>query len=61
MLKTSRQWHQELCPQTQILDPDGWDRQDFEFSFNQEQITKEEFWARLSDSTVISKNDHLHN
>lgn len=57
--KTSKEWHSLLCPHTEILDPDGWDRRDFHQSFNVERITKEEFWARLCDSTVISKVDNI--
>jgi|688.fasta_scaffold761113_3 hypothetical protein len=34
-----------------ILDPDGWDRTNFDYSFNKELITKEEFEKRLSEST----------
>lgn len=35
-----------------ILDPDGWDRKNFEESWN-EFITEEEFQKRLSYSTTI--------
>lgn len=37
-----------------IMDPDGWDRQNFEESWN-EEITKEEFDKRLLQSTVIMR------
>lgn len=45
-----------------ILDPDGWDRVNFDYSFNQELITKEEFEKRLSYSTVqrqFKKNERF--
>lgn len=35
-----------------VLDPDGWDRSDFERSWA-EQITREEFEARLTESTCL--------
>lgn len=35
-----------------VLDPDGWDRGNFEESWN-EFITEEEFQKRLSHSTTI--------
>jgi hypothetical protein len=38
-----------------IMDPDGWDRSNFEVSWN-EKITKEEFSQRLLVSTLIMKN-----
>lgn len=52
--KTSKEWY-ELVPREfklTILDPDGWDRMNFDYSFNNELITKEEFKIRLSSSTV---------
>ena len=38
-----------------ILDPDGWDRQNFHFSFYEENITKEEYDNRLMESTCMHK------
>lgn len=50
--KTSVEWEKES--DYQILDPDGWDRKgDFNYSFNVELITEEEFWQRLVRSTVL--------
>ena len=34
-----------------ILDPDGWDRRNYEYSFHQELISEEEFENRLLKST----------
>lgn len=54
-LKTSIEWY-ELIPKEYglvIYDPDGWDRKNYEFSFNQELITKDEFKNRLFQSTVL--------
>jgi hypothetical protein len=34
------------------MDPDGWDRTNYIYSFEVEEITKEEFDKRLSMSTI---------
>ena len=52
--KTSKEWY-NLVPKEHklvILDPDGWDRKNYEYSFNEELITKEEFKQRVSKSTI---------
>lgn len=52
ILKTSSEWAEEcLLPGEQILDPDGWDRQNYEHSFNKELINESEFSKRLVQST----------
>lgn len=50
-LKTSDEWN-ELCV-VRIIDPDGWDRKNFEYSWYKEKITKEEFERRVMRSTII--------
>lgn len=53
--KTSLEWNQsEKYSHLVIYDPDGWDRQNYEFSFHEELITEEEFNIRVLHSTVIS-------
>ncbi len=54
MKKTSKEWYKEIPKEHKllILDPDGWDRTNYEYSFNEELITKDEFKIRLSFSTV---------
>ena len=54
MKKTSKEWESEIPKKykVQILDPDGWDRKNFDYSFNQELITKDEFNMRLMFSTI---------
>jgi hypothetical protein len=52
-LKTSEEWEEELAEGWIIMDPDGWDRKNFDYSFKEERITKEEFYKRLSLSTVL--------
>jgi len=55
ILKTSKQWYDEILKDEEIyiLDPDGWDRTNYEYSFNEELITHAEFQKRLSMSTVL--------
>lgn len=53
ILKTSQAWAKEL--KVAIMDPDGWDRTNFNFSYYQEMITDEEFDRRMSKSTVLMK------
>jgi hypothetical protein len=52
--KTSQQWYDELRKTSNItiMDPDGWDRTNYKYSFTEELITKEKFDERLSRSTV---------
>lgn len=57
--KTSKEW-EKIIPKKFgliIYDPDGWDRKNYEYSFNEELITKEEFKMRLSNSTVLCKSE----
>ena len=49
-LKTSAQW-QNLC-RIDVLDPDGWDRSNYQFSWYEELISRQEFERRLVSSTV---------
>ena len=52
-MKTSKTWCRKLdISLDAILDPDGWDRTNYDYSFNKEKITKEEFVSRLGQSTV---------
>lgn len=52
ILKNSDEWLKELFPDCQVLDPDGWDRKNFDISWA-EKITKKEFSKRFMYSTVI--------
>lgn len=47
--KTSEEW-QKLCKVT-ILDPDGWDRKNYQYSWHEELITQQEFEQRIITST----------
>jgi len=53
-LKTSKEWFDSVKDEMklQILDPDGWDRSNFNYSFYEEKINSVEFFKRLSISTI---------
>ena len=61
-VKTSAEWL-KLIPSEfkfRLMDPDGWDRTNWEYSFNEELITKAEFMNRLMSSTVICHNSFFN-
>lgn len=51
--KTSYEWAKDYP--YEILDPDGWDRENFQFSWFEEKITKWQFEQRVFKSTVQPK------
>ena len=53
--KTSEEWLRERENIIKIIDPDGWDRSNYQYSFYEELITKEEFDKRLLMSTCESR------
>lgn len=50
-LKTSVDWQKQVP--LLVLDPDGWDRLNFEYSWYEELITYEEFNNRAGKSTTL--------
>lgn len=50
--KTSAEWSKEH-PEIIILDPDGWDRENFDYSWSEELITEAEFNRRSVYSTCM--------
>ncbi len=52
LVNTSNDW-QKIYPEIKILDPDGWDRKNFNYSWYEELITFEEYNNRLVYSTCI--------
>ena len=58
ILKTSKQWYDEMPEDEKIIiiDPNGWDRSNYEYSFNEELITYNEFEERVMYSTCIFKD-----
>jgi hypothetical protein len=62
-LKTSAEWHVALekkYPGSYVMDPDGWDRRDYNYSFYEEDITQEEFLNRFTQSTVAMSREFLN-
>ena len=60
--KTSNDWNKELNDYLKsfneknhytVYDPDGWNRSNFQFSWFEELITKEEFMKRTMSSTCL--------
>jgi hypothetical protein len=54
VLLTSKEW-QEKYTETKVLDPDGWDRNNFQYSWYEEKITHGEYLNRLRSSTIQGK------
>lgn len=54
VLHTSGEW--VLLTGVQVADPDGWDRSDFQRSWN-ERITRDEFLRRAMGSTIWNMGD----
>ena len=48
--KVSSEWIMEVG--YEVLDPDGWDRSNFQYSWYEEEISYEEFQKRLINSTI---------
>lgn len=51
-LKTSEEW-QAIHSGITVVDPDGWDRRNFEFSWRQERITEREYLLRRALSSCL--------
>jgi hypothetical protein len=50
--RTSEEW-QKLHPNPKVLDPDGWDRKNFQYSWYEELITYTEYMNRILPSTCM--------
>lgn len=50
-VKTSEQWEKEDKSSVIVLDPDGWDRSNYQYSYYEELITLEEYNMRKMMST----------
>lgn len=55
-LKSSEDWNKLIQSGITILDPDGWDRKNFHYSWNEERISKKEFHNRLIRSTITQSS-----
>jgi hypothetical protein len=51
--KTSAEWSKLYG--YEIIDPDGWDKENYRYSWYKERITREEFELRAHKSTVRPK------
>lgn len=51
--KTSERW-QDLYPNPRVLDPDGWDRTNYDYSWGEELISYKEYQRRISLSTCMN-------
>lgn len=60
-LRTSEQWYNRIPKKYKftILDPDGWDRKNYDYSFYRERITFNEFMSRVMYSTCELNRDIL--
>lgn len=54
-LKTSKEWYDIVYPDKEIIimDPDGWDRSNWEYSWEEEMITRNAFVMRVMRSTCM--------
>lgn len=53
-LRTSAVWHAAAVaeyPGFYVMDPDGWDRRNYQYSWNEELISRDEFEKRAAKST----------
>lgn len=55
MKYTAKHWKDMIYPNLTILDYDGFDKENFEYSFNQEEIGYMEFEWRMGYCTVRGK------
>ncbi len=53
-LLTSQQWNVRY-PEVTVLDADGWDRKNFQYSWYEEKISFQEYYKRLIMSTIQGK------
>lgn len=55
-LRTSEQWankHRSLTGEI-VMDPDGWDRNNYSYAWYVEEISHEELMNRLRNSTTVT-------
>ena len=50
-------WWDKHVSHPRILDPDGWDRANWDWSWERELITEREFFKRVSLSTVSTTKE----
>ena len=50
--RTSKEWQARL-PEVVVLNPDGWDRSNYNYSWNVERISQGEYLRRRDKSTCM--------
>jgi hypothetical protein len=66
-LKTSEEWQKIAEDYIIVLDPDGWDRKNYQYSWHEELIDLPTFYSRTHTSTCqfkinfIALNDIINN
>lgn len=58
MKKTSKEW-QQIHSEITVLDPDGWDRKNYDFSWSEELVTEYEYFRRRMLSTCTGNLNKL--
>ena len=54
---TADEWFQKELNGCTIIDADGFDRGNFQYSYFEEKITRREFYRRINDCTILVPND----
>jgi len=54
-LFTSEEWQKILDTDFIVYDPDGWDRNNFQYSWFEEKISLEEYKQKVLKSTIVPK------
>lgn len=54
--KTSEEWAKSI--DVLVVDPDGWDRSNWQFSWFEQRITLNEFHRRVNNSTTLLPRDY---
>ncbi len=52
-LRTSDKWQEEF-PTPRVMDPDGWDRKNYQYSWFEELISEQEYKKRVCSSTCMN-------
>lgn len=58
-LKTSAEWSELDVSGIIVLDPDGWDRSNYQYSYYEEKITHDEYLNRRMFSTVLFNQSNV--
>jgi len=60
LMQTSEEWSKTgILKGSTILDPDGWDRSNWNHSWSKELISKKEFRRRCSESTMMFTPEYI--